>query len=366
MKNILFVNTGVVWGGVENWHFDTATGLRDMGYNVFVMAFKDTPFSSRCIDAGLNVVTIPRIKDLTFLNLSRIFKLAGFMRRENINLVFFCQEPHFKFVSIAAKLGGVERVVYRRALAKPIKNKFYNRIILKNCVTDILGISKITLDEAVKKLPENIVPNTPLIFNGVKKDKFFEIEKTIDLRKEFNIKDDEFFIVNIGRLCPQKAQTDLIHGVLKLKEKSDLKFKVLMVGRGEDRDKLESLVDELNLRDKIIFAGFRKDIPQFLNQADFMVHTAVYEGCPWTVIEAMVASLPVIAMDISSLPEFVKDNETGFIVEQGNHDLLADKMLYMMNNLSSLDFGKRACEIAVKNYTFDTMIKRIDEIFLSE
>lgn len=364
MKNVLFVNTGVVWGGVENWHYDTATGLKKKGYNIFCLTFKNTPFDKECKKAGLNVSNIKRIKDLTFLNIFRIKSLVSYLKKNRIEVVFFCQAPHFKFVSIAAKIAGVKRVVYRRALAKPIKKKFYNKLLLKHCVTDLMGISEITLKQGIKHLPKDCIPNTPLIYNGVKKEKYENVDKSIDLRAEFGIKRDELFLVNIGRLCPQKAQVDFLYAIKNLKKITEKRFKAVIVGVGEDEEKLKKLSSKLEIDKEVIFAGFRKDIPLFLNQADFMVHTAVYEGCPWVVIEAMLSSLPVIAMDISSLPEFIIDNETGYLAKSSDHKDIADKIYKMMKNTDRVELGKKAKEAALKRYTHEKMMDGIESVFL--
>lgn len=231
-----------------------------------------------------------------------------------------------------------------------------------------MGISRITLEESVKHLPQDIIPNTPIIFNGVKEEKYNNIAGKSDLRSEFSIKDDELFIVNIGRLCPQKAQEHLLGSICALNTKlknSDLpKLKFVVVGKGEDEDKLKNLVSELGIEDLVIFAGFRDDIPRFLNQADFMVHTAVYEGCPWVIIEAMISSLPVIAMDISSLPEFVVDGKTGYLAKSGDFDDIAEKIIKMVKNKDRKEMGIRGGEIALEKYTHQKMVDEIEKTFL--
>ena len=364
MKNILFVNTGVVWGGVENWHYNSAVGLKKRGYNVYCMAFEGSPFYNKCIDAGLDVISIKRIREFTWLNPFRIHALTSFLKKNNINVVFFCQAPHFKFVSIAAKCAGVERIVYRRALAKPIKKKFYNIFLIKHCVTDILGISEITLKETLKYLPDDISIQKNIIYNGVNIDKFIDMAEESNLRKEFNIKDAELFIVNVGRLCPQKAQDRFIHAISELVKKGFENFKAVIVGRGEDEEELKNLCRELQLEDKVVFAGFREDVGCFLKQADFMVHTAVYEGCPWVIIEAMLSSLPVVALNISTLPEFVVDGKTGYLASPEDNVDIADKIIKIMDSSLRGKMGKHAFSIAEKKYTSQTMLDGIEKTFL--
>jgi len=365
MKNILFLNTGIIWGGVEGWHYKTAKELLKRGYNVKILAVKNTPFHKRCQSAGLDVDFIKKINSGAFLNPIKIFKLSRYLKKEKIDVMFFCQSSHFKIGSVAGYLAGVERIIYRRALAKPINNHFYNRIFLNKCITDFMAISKTTLEKSFEKLPKNVISNSKikLIYNGVKKSDFLESKADLNLRKEFNIKDDEVLIANIGRLGNQKAQQDLLYAVGVLKNEFT-KFKVLIVGKGNRINEYKDIVNKLNLSDKVIFTGFRKDIPSILKQIDFVVHTALYEGCPWIVLETMAAGKPIVAVEIPSIEELVIDGETGYLSPR-NRNELSDNIFRMIKSENKKEMGKKAKNIFENNYTFELMINKIEDYFLS-
>jgi len=152
-KNILFINTGIIWGGVEGWHFKTAKALKKRGHNIFILAKNNTPFQLKCENAGLHIDYFNKIEDASFLNPIRIYRLVNYLKNNKIHTMFFCQSSHFKLASISGKIAGVENIVYRRALANPINNHLYNRIAMEKFITHFMGISKITIEKSFENLP---------------------------------------------------------------------------------------------------------------------------------------------------------------------------------------------------------------------
>lgn len=364
-KNVLFMNTGVGWGGVEGWNFKTASALKERGYNIFVIAAHNKKFYKKCKQKGFKVEGVKPISKKTWLNPFAIYKLVKYLKNNEINTLFFCQSSHFKLGSIAAKIAGTKKVVYRRALANPINDRFYNRFLLKNCVTDFMAISKMTRGISLKDLSDNTIDEEKikLIYNGVKVDKFVDFDNPSSIRKEYNIGDNEILIGNVGRLCRQKAQQYLVEALpLVIKEFDN--FKVLIVGKGYKKNELKNLVEKYNLEDKVIFTGFRNDIPNILNQLDFMVHTAIYEGCPWVILEAMMAGTPIISTDSTSLSEFIEDGVNGYLAENKNPNDIAKKILKIIKNKNRKELGKQGQKIALEKFTFEKMIDGIEHKIL--
>ena len=146
------MNTGTGWGGLEAWFYKTAVALQQQNYNIFILAQKDSEFYNKSIEQGFKVTGIEHIGDGTFLNPVRISFLVNNLNKKNIEAMFLAQSSHFKYGSVAGKLAGTEKIIYRRAIAKPIKNKFYNRLFLKYFITDFMSISKITRDMNLKNI----------------------------------------------------------------------------------------------------------------------------------------------------------------------------------------------------------------------
>lgn len=364
-KRIVFLNTGTGWGGVEGWHYKTATFLKNRGYKIFVLAVEGTPFYNKCQKVGIKVERIKRIRNSTSLNPIRQYWLIKFLKNNKIDAIFFCQSSHFKYASIAARLAGIKKIIYRRALAKPINNTFYNRFLLKKCITHFMAISKVTRDTSISKIPKQCLPEEKikLIYNGVDLNKFINPEITNDIRAEYQIDSDSLVIANIGRLTRQKGQQYFIESLPKVLNNYPDTY-VLMIGRGGKEELLKERVKELSLQDKVIFTGFREDIPSILKQIDFLVHTAIYEGCPWIILEAMAAGVPIVATNGSTLPEFIEDGENGYLAEDKNPADIANKIIQMVKNEDRSRMGKIGQETAIKKYSFKNMIDNIEKEIL--
>ena len=87
---------------------------------------------------------------------------------------------------------------------------------------------------------------------------------------------------------------------------------------------------ELRLEGQVEFLGERDDVPQLLRAADGFVLSSAWEGMPNAVMEAMAAALPVVATDVGDVPELVEDRTSGFVVQPGDSEALADRMLSLM------------------------------------
>lgn len=363
IKNLLFVNTGVCWRGLEKFHYKTANNFQDRGYNIFILAQEDTPFFNKCKDNDFNVTAVKHIKGATFVNPIRVYWLVKFLKENNIDVMFLAQSSHFKYGSMAGKIAGTKKIIYRRALGKAIKNKFYNRLFLKHFITDFMAISKLTKEKNLEKIPDDILDENKIkiIYKGVEKDKYTNSKINTNIRKEFGISEDEILIVNIGNLCRQKAQQYLLKAI-PLVIKNNIKVKFLIVGEGKKEKEFRRLVKDLGIEDVVIFTGFRNDIPSILKQVDFMAHTAIYEGgAPWVILEAMMSGVPIVSTSAITIPEFVIDGETGYIAENCNPDDIAEKITKMIEKNNRKSMGKKAAEIARKYYTFEKSLDDIEE-----
>ena len=111
----------------------------------------------------------------------------------------------------------------------------------------------------------------------------------------------------------QKGQRYLIEIAKRLKDKG-LKFKILIAGEGKCLDQLKQLAMELSVSNEINFLGFVKDIRCFMNSIDIFVLPSLWEGFGYVIVEAMAAGKPVVAFDVSSNPEIIRDEKSGYLV----------------------------------------------------
>jgi glycosyltransferase involved in cell wall biosynthesis len=140
-----------------------------------------------------------------------------------------------------------------------------------------------------------------------------------------------FTIVVVAHFRNAKDYPTLIHALALLKA-TGRQFEALIVGDGELRDEVESLVARSGLTDVVHLLGIRSDVPAILGRSDVFVLTSIWEGMPGAIMEAMAVGLPVVATSVGGIPELVVDGVTGFLVPPQRPDLVAERIERLIDN----------------------------------
>lgn len=136
------------------------------------------------------------------------------------------------------------------------------------------------------------------------------------IRDEFDISDDTILLGHIGRFSKQKNHSFLI-SIFAEYYKRNPKSKLILVGDGELKDNVYSMVNDLGLDSKVIFAGIRSDIPDFLSALDVFVFPSLYEGMPNTVIEAQATGLCCLISDTITSEANITGRVTYLPIDKG-------------------------------------------------
>jgi glycosyltransferase involved in cell wall biosynthesis len=142
----------------------------------------------------------------------------------------------------------------------------------------------------------------------------------------------------------------------------------MIVGDGDDRKRLEDLVRENGLSDRVIFTGVVSDeeLIGFYKACDVFLMPSRQEGFGIVFLEAMAFEKPVIGGNHGGTPEVIVDNETGFLVEHGDVNSLADRIIrLLLDGELCKRMGQAGRRRVEENYTFDPFRKRLIS-FLSQ
>lgn len=140
---------------------------------------------------------------------------------------------------------------------------------------------------------------------------------------------------------------------------------LLIAGDGPYRPQVKSLIGRLGLDDRVKLAGFRQDVPQILAASDiFVLSTALWEGLPLTVLEAMASGLPVVASDVGGIAEAVRNMETGIIIPQKDPQALSEALLELLaDREKAVAMGQMGRERAEVHFTRERMARETMEIY---
>jgi glycosyltransferase involved in cell wall biosynthesis len=317
----------------------------------------------KAVSNGLGVFAIS-VGNLSFLNPFKITKLVRFYRSQQIDTVIFSTSQDVKLGSFAAKLAGVKSIVYLRGLAVPVKKSLSNRIIFKRILTHIVANSQATKQQILKHL-SGIVPEekVAVIYHGIDL-----VSLDLQSHKIWEIVEKAKGIVlgNAGRLTFQKGQKYLIEMARLLKERQ-VEFTVFIAGTGEMDAELKALIEKYGLLNEVILLGFVNDMEAFMNSIDIFVLSSEWEGFGYVLVEAMIKAKPVVAFDISSNPEIVTANETGFLVNFPDFNALADKtQLLIQDNQVRTQMGVAAQNSVINRFNLDDRITEFEYYLLGK
>ena len=150
--------------------------------------------------------------------------------------------------------------------------------------------------------------------NSVKPPRAVSTDEQQTLRAKFQIAHDERLIVSVGRLSREKGHSDLVNAIALMREMDPaLKFKLLLVGDGPERENLQTTVRDLRLNEEVIFAGHVIDVAPFYSIADVLALPSHSEGSPNVLLEAMAAGLPIVATAVGGVPEIATSGENALL-----------------------------------------------------
>ena len=216
-------------------------------------------------------------------------------------------------------------------------------VMVKKNLTDFYGIPEKNV---------TVIHNAVAMYDGEKKDD----ETLMSLKKNGMV-----LVGNVGRLSKQKGMEYFIESYSKVKDKyRDVKY--IIVGDGEDADKLKELARKQGIENDIVFMGYRSDIQNVIRQLDFVVLSSLWEGLPLTPIEAFSVHKTVIGTEVDGTVEIIKDGKNGFLIPAKDSDAIAEKVCVLLGNP---ELRKRLEEEAYRTYVDKFCFERFAEKVLS-
>lgn len=132
-------------------------------------------------------------------------------------------------------------------------------------------------------------------------------------------------IALVGRLAEAKRPDIAIKALARLRQRHP-EASLDVIADGPLDAEVAALVSELGVQDAVRLLGKRDDVPELLAEAECFLLTSDHEGCPYSVLEAMAAGLPVAATRVGGVPELVAERKTGVLFEPGDPDAAADAL----------------------------------------
>ena len=293
-KNIAILTTKLSNGGAERASSILAERLLKK-YNVYLIVFdnsiQDYETKANLIDLRTHITKNFVKKIFNFFK--RIYLLKKIKKEYKIDCtISLLTGPNI--VNILSKKKDKVIISIRNNIKE--KGKLEN-IINKFAIKKADKI--VTVSEDMRKfyIENDNIPKNKIfsIYNTCNLDKINEASKEeIDKYKE--IFEDKKIIISLGRFIKQKGQWHLIKAFSKIIEEHK-DYKLVIFGRGEEKEYLQKLIDGLKLNENVFLLSFVNNPYKYLKSSEIYVCSSLYEGCSNSILEAMAIGLPIIATD---------------------------------------------------------------------
>jgi N-acetyl-alpha-D-glucosaminyl L-malate synthase BshA len=176
----------------------------------------------------------------------------------------------------------------------------------------------------------------------------------------------EKIILHVSTFRPVKRITDCVEVMARLRERSQLRVKLVMCGDGPERDDAETLAERLGVSDSVEFVGKQpqSQIKDYLSVADLLLLPSLTESFGLAALEAMACEVPVIATRVGGLPEVVEEGECGYLFDVGDVAGMAGRAIEILSDADlGARLGRRGREIAVSRFATEKIIPQYEALY---
>ncbi|MCS7124306.1 MAG: glycosyltransferase family 4 protein [Candidatus Bathyarchaeota archaeon] len=205
-----------------------------------------------------------------------------------------------------------------------------------------------------------------VIYNGVDINKFKPTDEKDKVKREMGFVDDKV-VLYVGRLYRRKGLRTLLKAVpFILRKIKDVKFVISGKGFRNEEKELRVLASKLKVEKNVFFLGYTPDdkLPKLYQAAEVFVLPSVYEGMPFTLLEALASGLPVVATNVGGIPEVVNHGENGLLVKSQDLQGLVEGILYLLENPDfAHEMGLSGRKTVEKNFSWQKVARQVLEVY---
>ncbi len=366
-KRILIFLPFLTFGGAERQGFLLAKGLAALNYQVTVCGFSLTgsnyPLIQKLEEAGIKHHVLPStMADMPGRKgmIKVLNKFARFVRSEGFDCIIpFTFWPNY-LTGHAARFTKAKCFWNQRSVDDHVPVHGFEKWLPVNKIRFVSN-SRPGKQFLIKRfaLKDNDVE---VVNNGAVQDAAKNNAET--WKQKLQLKDDSIVLNMVANFFPEKDFAAVIKGMGILQQKK-VPVVCLLTGGGGDkrrRDEAKALAYDLKLSDTVNFVGECDDVAGLLQATDIGVLSSTSEGCPNSVLEYMMAGLPVVANDIDAITD-VLGKDYPFIFKTGDAHDFAGKVEALCNNVAlRKSTGEKLKQKVTVEYSLEKMVNRFSEL----
>lgn len=357
MKVVHQVISGDVAGG-QLIALELAAAARAAGHDALVVSPTPGPFLERATAAGVPARVVP---------LGRSFRADAAVR--------YARVLRSEGADVLHTHGHLAGNVLGRAAGRLAGTAVIAHMHIENAFrTDRLRALQVALDNATARLCARILvvseaTRAELVRQGYPSERMEVVYNGVPLeraepRRVDGVPADAPVVVHVGRLAPVKGQRELLEALASVPGLHAVLVGVDLEAAGAYRAELERDAERLGVADRVVFAGYRDDVPALIAGADALVLPSWIEGLPLVVLEAMTQAKPVVATPVGGTGELVLDGETGLLVPPRDPQALARALEELAADPArARALGEAGRRRAEERFSQEAMTRRVLEVY---
>jgi glycosyltransferase involved in cell wall biosynthesis/UDP-N-acetylmuramyl pentapeptide phosphotransferase/UDP-N-acetylglucosamine-1-phosphate transferase len=381
---VAHVITRLILGGAQENTLYTVLGqLKDPRFEVTLVCGIDEAgegnMFTQASTGGVKTVVLPSLlrEIRPFTDIRAFLQLYRFFRKNSFTIVHTHSSKAGILGRLAARAAGVPVVVHTihgvafHTYQAQWKNRLY--IALERLCAPmsdrIISVSRLLSETALAQgigQPHQYVT----VFSGIDLDVFLSVSERLsaaEAKRRLGIPADAMVVGKIGRLFPLKGHDQFLAAAAAIaKDVPNVYF--LFVGDGPLKDQLSEDARQLGLGDRLVMVGRvpPETVPDYIHAMDVVVHTSLREGIARVLPQAGAVGKPVVTYRLDGAPEVIHDGVSGYLVSPLDINHVAERTVQLLRDPELRErFGQAGRTFAVEHFSLDSMVTRINELYLT-
>lgn len=348
-KRLLFVQSMLTGGGSERVMVLLANEFANNGYSVDMVVLRKSKEITYKPNLNVNVIQLNNDGNKFIKGINRIKNLRKVIKTGNYDYIISFMYD-INCLTLFSALGLKKKIIVsERCSPKDRPKKIYN-------------IPEKILFRHAYKIVTQTKDVIPLYSKNIQK-KCIVIENPINNnlpKRSTRINNN---IIGVGRLCNQKNFKLLIDGFNEF-SKSHSDYKLIIFGEGELKEQLQNQIEDLDLNNKVVLAGFVSDVNDQMKNAAMYISTSNFEGISNSMLEALGMGVPTICTDcpVGGAKMVINNDENGILIPMNDIDALVNAMNKIADDH---EFREKISENALlvnKTYSLETIFKKWEDL----
>jgi glycosyltransferase involved in cell wall biosynthesis len=364
---VLFLITKGNWGGAQRYVYDLATNLPSAQYEITVAVGEAGPLTEKLVAAGVPVHSLQNLqRDVSLRKeLDALRETARLIRTEKPQILHVNSSKAGFLGALLGRCLGVPLVIFTcHGWAFNEDRPLWQRLVFQliHWLTVLASHRTITVSDAVRAQMHWPLPHGRMrtVRNGGTPPDFLsraEARSALSLRSpSLQSLQDEQWLISIGELHPTKQHHVTIEALAALRAHGNHSTRLLIMGEGQERARLTSLVTAHGLSEHVFLMGHVPEAARYLKAADCFVLASRSEALGYVVLEAAQAAVPIVATRVGGIPEVVTDRYEARLVAGGDPAALAGAITEVLSDTAAAMAMAERAHTHSQTFTIQRMV----------